>query len=143
MTGFNTNRFIVSVTAKVLNRRIDDDEFWSDLLRKNLNKRLKNLDPILLVEYFEKNEPFDTIFNSSDLDKIHKIVKGNEDLLVKLKQKAQLKLKSFEWSWIEIWWKKDHPILLGVVRNHPKSEDFKKYLTEQITKLSRNITNSF
>ena len=143
MIEFNKNRFFVAFGAKYLERHLDDDEFWSDLLRKNINPRLKELNPILLVEYFEGNQLFDKIFDHTDMDRIHKMTEGNEDLLVKLKEKAQLNLKSFEWSWIEVWWKKDHPKLLGVVRNHPKSQEFKIYLTIQITKLSKNITDSF
>ncbi len=143
MIEFDKNRFFVAFGAKYLERHLDDDEFWSDLLRKNINPRLKELNPILLVEYFEGNQPFDKIFDHSDMDRIHKMTEGNEDLLVKLKEKAQLNLKSFEWSWIEKWWKKDHPKLLGVVRNHPKSQEFKIYLTQQISKLSKNITDSF
>lgn len=143
MVEFNWKRFAVSAGAKYLESKIDDDEFWSDLLRKKINPKLKELHGLVLVEYFEKNMPFDQIFGSGDLEKIHNLTEGNEDLLVKLRLKAELSLKSFEWSWIENWFKKDHPILLGVIINHPRSEEFKKYLVFQIGNLSRNITKSF
>ncbi len=142
MINFDKNRFLVGFGAKYLERHLEDDQFWSDLLRKNVNPKLAELNPILLVEYFEKNMEFDKIFGHGDIDRIHEMVEGNEDLLVKLKQKAELNLRSFEWNWIEDWFKKDHQEILGVIINHPRSEEFKKYLTDQIAKLSKNITES-
>ena len=141
--NFDKNRFMVALGAKYLERHIDDEKFWSDLIRKNINPMLKEVHPLLLSEYFDNNKSFQDIFVTDHLNKIKTMVEGNEDLLVKLKQKAELSLMSFEWSWIEEWWKKDHIELLSVVENHVKSEEFKKYLTSQISALAKKVKNSF
>lgn len=135
-------RFAVGFGAKYLERHLDDPKFWADLLKKNINPMLKEVHPLLLCESFENNSSFKDLFLSGHMNKIQEMVEGNEDLLEKLKQKAKLSLVSFEWLWIEEWWNNDHPELLGVVINHPKPEEFKKYLLKEISDLAKTVTNS-
>lgn len=136
-------RFGVAFGAKYLERHLDDDKFWSDLLRRRLNPMLKEVDPILLVQYFEEKLDFTKLLNNDHLDMIKNYTEGNEDLLQKLKSRVERKLIQFEWSWIEEWWKKDHPDLLGVVINHPSKSEFEKYLKKGIEALSIQVKNSF
>ena len=136
-------RFGVAFGAKYLERHLDDDKFWSDLLRRRLNPMLKEVDPILMVQYFEEKLDFTKLLNSDHLDIIKQYTEGNEDLLQKLKSRIERKLIQFEWSWIEQWWKKDHPDLLGVVINHPSRIEFQQYLKNGIEDLSKQVKNTF
>jgi len=143
MIEINKKRFFVALGAKYLERHIDDDQFWAELLRKKLNPKLKQVDPLLLVQSFQDNYDFKKLVIAEDLQTIKNMTEGNEDLLQKLKEKAQMRIGSFEWSWIEEWWKKDHPGLLAVVNNHPKSKEFRIYLTNGIEGLAKTITETF
>ena len=143
MIEFNKKRFMVAFGAKYLERHLDDDQFWSDLLRKKLNPKLKEVDPLLLVQSFEDNYDLKKLLIADDLQTITNMTEGNEDLLQKLKAKADMQLGNFEWSWIREWWKKDHPGLLAVVENHPEAVKFEDYLREGIKGLAKTITETF
>ena len=140
---FNRNRFFVAFGAKYLERHLNDDKFWAELLTKKLNPKLKLVEPLLLVQSFQDNYDFKKLMIAEDLQTIKNMTEGNEDLLQKLKEKAHMQIGNFEWSWIEEWWKKDHPGLLAVVKNHPKSKEFMIYLTNGIEGLAKTITDSF
>ena len=143
MILFNKSRFIVAFGAKYLERHLEDEQFWSDLLRKTLNPKLKAVEPLLLVQSFQDNIDFKKLLIAEDLQTIQNMTEGNEDLLQKLKAKAKMQIGNFEWSWIELWWKKDHPGLLAVVDNHPEAERFRSYLKKGIHGLAESITETF
>jgi len=140
---FDLKRFGVSLGVNYLVKRIDDDKFWSDLLRKYLKPQLDDLDPLMLVQSFQDNYDFKLLLQADHIDKFKEFTKGNEDLLVKIKEKSRLKMIAFEWTWIEEWFRKDHPSLLGIINNHPRKEEFQKYITDGILDLSKKFTNSF
>lgn len=142
MIDFDKRRFFVAFGVKYLERHLDDDQFWADLLRKKLNPKLRQVDPLLLVQSFQDNYDLKKLLIADDIQTMKNMTEGNEDLLVKLKEKASMQLANFEWSWIEEWWKKDHPKLLAVVENHPEVVKFKAYLKEGIHGLSKTITES-
>lgn len=136
-------RFAVGLGANYLVKRIDDDQFWSDLLRKYLKPQLDEIEPLLLVQSFQDNYDFKLLLQEEHIDKFKEFVKGNEDLMVKLKDKSRLKMIAFEWSWIEEWFKKDHKNLLAIINNHPQKKEFQIYITNGILDLAKKFTNSF
>lgn len=135
-------RFGVAFGAKYLERHIDDDEFWAQLLRRTLKPALKELNPLLMVQSFEENYDFKRMLESEHLEMFHNMIEGNEDLLVKLKEKSREKMIGFSWDWIEVWWKKDHPNLLAMVLNYPEPEKMKKYVENGVRELADHFTNS-
>ncbi len=136
-------RVVVGFGADYLLKKIDDDKFWSDLLRKSVNPQLDKLSPLLLVQSFQDKYDFKLLLGSEHIDRLREFTQGNEDLLQKLKQRSQLKMIDFEWSWIEEWFSKDHKNLLAIINNHPEKEEFQKYITEGILDLSKKFVNSF
>jgi len=136
-------RFAVGFGADYLLRHIDDDQFWSDLLRKSVKPQLDELDPLLLVQSFQDKFDFKLLLGAEHIDRVKEMIHGNEDLLVRLKDRSRLKLIQFEWIWIEDWFKKDHKNLLAIINNHPKKEEFQIYITEGIRDLAKKFVNSF
>lgn len=136
-------RFAVGLGVNYLVKRIDDDQFWSDLLRKYLKPQLDEIEPLLLVQSFQDNYDFKLLLQEQHIDKFKEFVKGNEDLMVKLKDKSRLKMIAFEWSWIEEWFKKDHKNLLAIINNHPRKKEFQNYITNGILDLAKKFVNSF
>jgi len=136
-------RFAVGLGVNYLVKRIDDDQFWSDLLRKYLKPQLDEIEPLLLVQSFQDNYDFKLLLQEQHIDKFKEFVKGNEDLMVKLKDKSRLKMIAFEWSWIEEWFKKDHKNLLAIINNHPRKKEFQIYITNGILDLAKKFVNSF
>ena len=136
-------RFAVGLGVNYLVKRIDDDQFWSDLLRKYLKPQLDEIEPLLLVQSFQDNYDFKLLLQEQHIDKLKEFVKGNEDLMVKLKDKSRLKMIAFEWSWIEEWFKKDHKNLLAIINNHPRKKEFQNYITNGILDLAKKFVNSF
>jgi len=136
-------RFAVGLGVNYLVKRIDDDQFWSDLLRKYLKPQLDEIEPLLLVQSFQDNYDFKLLLQEQHIDKFKEFVKGNEDLMVKLKDKSRLKMIAFEWSWIEEWFKKDHKNLLAIINNHPQKKEFQIYITNGILDLAKKFVNSF
>lgn len=136
-------RFAVGLGVNYLVKRIDDDQFWSDLLRKYLKPQLDEIEPLLLVQSFQDNYDFKLLLQEEHIDKFKEFVKGNEDLMVKLKDKSRLKMIAFEWSWIEEWFKKDHKNLLAIINNHPRKKEFQNYITNGILDLAKKFVNSF
>ena len=136
-------RFAVGLGVNYLVKRIDDDQFWSDLLRKYLKPQLDEIEPLLLVQSFQDNYDFKLLLQEEHIDKFKEFVKGNEDLMVKLKDKSRLKMIAFEWSWIEEWFRKDHKNLLAIINNHPRKKEFQIYITNGILDLAKKFVNSF
>lgn len=136
-------RFAVGLGVNYLVKRIDDDQFWSDLLRKYLKPQLDEIEPLLLVQSFQDNYDFKLLLQEQHIDKFKEFVKGNEDLMVKLKDRSRLKMIAFEWSWIEEWFKKDHKNLLAIINNHPRKKEFQNYITNGILDLAKKFVNSF
>lgn len=136
-------RFAVGLGVNYLVKRIDDDQFWSELLRKYLKPQLDEIEPLLLVQSFQDNYDFKLLLQEEHIDKFKEFVKGNEDLMVKLKDKSRLKMIAFEWSWIEEWFKKDHKNLLAIINNHPRKKEFQNYITNGILDLAKKFVNSF
>lgn len=136
-------RFAVGLGVNYLVKRIDDDQFWSDLLRKYLKPQLDEIEPLLLVQSFQDNYDFKLLLQEQHIDKFKEFVKGNEDLMVKLKDKSRLKMIAFEWSWIEEWFRKDHKNLLAIINNHPRKKEFQNYITNGILDLAKKFVNSF
>ncbi len=136
-------RFAVGLGVNYLVKRIDDDQFWSDLLRKYLKPQLDEIEPLLLVQSFQDKYDFKLLLQEEHIDRFKEFVKGNEDLMVKLKDKSRLKMIAFEWSWIEEWFKKDHKNLLAIINNHPQKKEFQIYITNGILDLAKKFVNSF
>ncbi len=70
---YNWKRFAVGFTAKIFERHIDDDKFWSDLLSKALKPQLDELDPLLLVQSFQENYDFKKMLEPEHIKDIYEI----------------------------------------------------------------------
>ncbi len=140
---YDWKRFAVAFGANIFLRHIDDDKFWSDILRKTLKPQLDQIDPLLMVQSFQENYDFKKMLEPDHIKSIYEITEGNEDLLVKLKQRSKLKMVSFSWKWIEEWWQKDHKDLLAIVENHPDRERFRNYIVKGVKELAEKFQNSF
>jgi len=128
--------------ARFLERQLDNKEFWKEIIRKIMNPKIDQIYPQEMVYAFEQKMEIKSLFREEHTQVIRKFVEGNEDILEKIKKKFEFEIPGFEWEAIEIWWKKDHPKLLGVIINHPRSPEFKLWLVTGITELTRKIISS-
>lgn len=128
--------------ARFLERQLDNDQFWKEIIRKIMNPKLDLIYPQEMVYAFENKMQIKSLFREEHTEALKQFVEGNEDILEKLKKKFEYSLPGFEWEAIEIWWKKDHPKLLGVIVNHPRSAEMKRWLVEGIIDLVKKIINS-
>lgn len=137
-----SNDFFRRVGAKYIEKRIDDDKFWSEVLRMVLNPKIGKMYSQELVYAFEKNMDLSDLYRQDHTEAMKNLAKGNEDVLVKIKHKLAFSLPMFTWEWIEDWWKKDQPKLLAIINNHPKSPEFKRWMVEGIRKLCLKISET-
>lgn len=137
--GEKGKRALIGGLAHYIEGKMDDDEWWASVLRSSINPSLKKIDPMDLYTAFETKMELSSLIGVTHVSKVHNFLQGNEDIIERVKKKMQKKLPSFEWTWIDDWWKKDHPQLRGIVINHPKSGEFKLWLCSEIVKMTKQL----
>ena len=128
--------------AKLIERRMDDDNFWTEILRTVMNPKIGKMYSQELVYAFEQNMNLADLYRTDHTEALRNLAKGNEDVMVKIKKKVGYSVTLFTWKWIEEWWQKDQPKLLGIVINHPRAPEFKLWLVEGIKGLCKKIAET-
>lgn len=128
--------------GKLLMRNLGNDKFWSDILRTVLNPKIGKMYSQELVYAFEKNMKLSDLYRVEHTEAMKEVAEGNEDVMAKIKEKLHFSTSLFTWEWIEDWWKKDQPKLLGIVMNHPRSPEFRRWLVEGIKDLCAKIAET-